>query len=120
MTLDLWSPHRFCTGLTDPEGRLFLTDRVPFYYRPLADNRRHTVIQGDTLRGLAARYFAPLSYAAELWVVLGDFQADAEGNPAPIHDPTLELGAGAKLWIPSLATVLSEVFNEERRLQHDV
>ncbi len=119
MSLDLWSPHRFCTGLEDTQGRVFLTERVPFYYRPLADNRIHVVADGDTLRSIAARYYPSLAYAPELWVVVADFQADDNGNPAPIFDPTIRLAAGRKLWVPSLATVLAEVFSEARRADHD-
>lgn len=121
MTLDIWSPHRFTTGLLNPAGQLFLTDRVPFYYVDRPDNRKHVVVEGDTLRNLAARFFPQLSYAAELWVVIADFQRDDAGKPAPIHDPTRPLHMTHKVvYIPSLATVLSEVFSEERRLVHDV
>jgi hypothetical protein len=118
--MDFYSPHRFCTGLEDMKGRLYLTDRVPFFYRDRPDNRLHTVRGGDTLRGLAARYFASLDYAAELWTIVADFQVDKDGDPAPIHDPTIALTPGTTLIIPSVATVLSEAQSEERRLEHDV
>jgi hypothetical protein len=41
--------------------------------------------------------------------VIADFQAD------PIHDPTLSLALGRELAIPSVRTVVEEVFSESRR-----
>ena len=119
-TLDRWSRHRFTTGLHDTSERLFLTDRVPFYYVERADNRIHIVRDGDSLRSLAARFFSSLSYASDLWYVIADFQHDGFGRPAPIHDPTLARAAGRELVIPSVTTVLTEILSEERRLLHDV
>ena len=120
-TLDTYSAHRFCTALQDTKGRWFLIDRVPFYYTDgFADDRLHTVTAGDTLRGLAATYFAPLSYAAELWYVIADYQPTDRGGP--VIDPTIALDPSTRpmLVIPSVATVLAEVLSEERRLLHDV
>ena len=90
------------------DERLFLSDRVPFPYTDLPDNRVHTVTQGDTLHRLAARYFSslgelPILSAATLWWVIADFQ------PTPIHDPTLSLVPGEQLIIPSVRTVQERV-----------
>lgn len=87
---------------------VFLSDRVPFRYVDLPDNRVHTVREGDTLHRLAALYFAPLGRlpivsAANLWWVIADFQ------PTPIHDPTVQLTRGEKLIIPSVRTVTERV-----------
>lgn len=120
MTLDIYSRHRFCVGREDDAGRIALDDRTTFAFRDLADNRLHTVKDGDTLWSLAAYYFAALEYAAELWWVIADYQIDEAGNPAPIHDPTVALTAGSTLVIPSVATVLREAIAEERRPEHDV
>jgi hypothetical protein len=119
-TLDIYSAHRFCTAMQDTGGRWFLTDRVPFSYVERFDNQFHPVREGDTLRGLAAYYFAPLAYAAELWWVLADFQPTDRGGP--IIDPTIALDPSTRttMVIPSVATVLGEVLSEERRLLHDV
>jgi hypothetical protein len=120
-TLDTFSAHRFCTALQDSQGRWFLTDRIPFAYTTgYADDRLHPVTQGDTLRALAARYFAPLSYAAELWYILADYQPADYGGP--IFDPTIMLDPSTRthLVIPSVATVLGVALSEQRRLLHDV
>ena len=90
------------------DERLFLSDRVAFGFTDLADNRVHTVKDGDTLHRLAMRYFAPLGElpeisAANLWWVIADFQ------PQPIHDPTVGLVKGEQLIIPSVRTVQERI-----------
>ena len=65
--------------------------------------------QGETLFSLAGRYFAALPRPAGLWWVIADFQPD------PIHDPTLSLEVGQVLLVPSVRTVVEEVFSEKRR-----
>lgn len=105
----LHSRHAFCTAQGDAAGRLFLSERAPYRYRPLPDNRVHVVGEGDTLTSLAARYFADLPNPAWLWWVIADFQ------PTPIFDPTLALSPADALIIPSVQTVLTRVFDEARR-----
>lgn len=105
----LYSRHTFCEAVIDDAGRLYLTDREPYGYRDLPDNRTHRVAEGDTLQTLAARYFAELPDPAWLWWVIADFQPD------PIFDPTIALAPGAVLIIPSVQTVLSRIFDEARR-----
>ena len=104
------SRHSFCLGVTDEQGRLFLTEREPYGYQPHADNRVHVVVQGDTLFDLAGRYFAPLPRACGFWWVIADFQ------PEPIIDPTLELGpAGLRIFIPSIRVLTDVILGEARR-----
>ena len=120
-TLDSYSAFRFCSGITDPQGNVFLTDRIPFYYSSgFPDDQLHTVTQGDTLRGLAARYFAPLGYAAELWWVLADYQPSDYGGP--IFDPTIALDPSTRtrMVIPSIATVLGVALSDAQALVNDV
>lgn len=113
MALLVTSRYRFTSGWTDADWRLFLDERVPFRYRELSDNRQHVVRIGDTLWTLAGRYFFGVPRASGLWWVIADFQ------PEPIHDPTIELSPGTLLVIPSLRTVLEEIFNEKRRGELD-
>lgn len=108
------SRHTFCTAQADANGNLFLSEREPFVYQSLSDNILHTVAKGESLFTLAARYYAPLSRPAGLWWIIGDFQPD------PIFDPTVALEENSLLVIPSLQTVLSLVFSEDRRIQETV
>lgn len=104
-----FSRFSFSAGVLDDAGRLLLTEREPFRFRSLPDNRQHIVQQGDTLFSLAGRYFAPLPRPSGLWWVIADFQ------PEPIHDPTLALDLGRVLFIPSVRVITEEVFAEARR-----
>lgn len=106
-----YSRYTFSSGILDESERLFLTDREPYRFRPLPDNRQHVVKEGDTLFSLAGRYFAPLPRPAGLWWIIADFQPD------PIHDPTIALEVGRVLVVPSVRTVVEEVFSEKRRLE---
>jgi hypothetical protein len=83
----------------DEHGRFVLSEREPFLYRELADNRVHTVADGDTWWGLADRYFQPLPRACGFWWALCDFQPEA------VIDPTIELEVGLRVIIPSLRTL---------------
>jgi len=104
-----FSRFSFSAAVLDDAGRLFLTEREPFRFRSLPDNRQHVVQQGDTLFSLAGRYFAPLPRPSGLWWVIADFQ------PEPIHDPTLALDLGRVVFIPSVRVITEEVFAEARR-----
>jgi hypothetical protein len=104
-----FSRYSFSAAVLDDGGRLFLTEREPFRFRSLPDNRQHVVQQGDTLFSLAGRYFAPLPRPAGLGWVIADFQ------PAPIHDPTLALDLGRVVFLPSVRVITEEVFAETRR-----
>jgi len=105
----LYSRYQFCDAINDENGVLYLTEREPYGYQNLSDNRVVIAKQGDTLFTLAARYFAPLPNAAKLWWVIADFQ------PSPIFDPTVGLANGQQMIIPSLRTVTDRIFNESRR-----
>jgi hypothetical protein len=104
-----FSRYTFSSAVLDEDERLVLTDREPFRFRALPDNRQHVVKEGDTLFSLAGRYFAPLPRPAGLWWVIAEFQPD------PIHDPTLSLEIGRVVLVPSVRTVVEEVFAEKRR-----
>jgi hypothetical protein len=104
-----FSRYTFSSAVLDEDERLVLTDREPFRFRALPDNRQHVVKEGDTLFSLAGRYFAPLPRPAGFWWVIAEFQPD------PIHDPTLSLEIGRVVLVPSVRTVVEEVFSEKRR-----
>lgn len=106
------SRYSFCHGVRDEAGRLHLTDREPYRFRAHADTRTHLVVQGDTLWGLAGRYFAPLPRACGYWWAIADFQPD------PIVDPTLELEPGRRLHIPSLRVLTDEILGDAARRMH--
>ena len=105
-----FSRHLFTLGVHDSGSpdELQLTDREPFTFKDYADNRLHPVVEGDTLFNLAARYFSPIENAASLWWVIADYQPD------PIHDPTIALPVGSTLVIPSVRTVVEDIFNDKR------
>lgn len=103
------SRHSFALGVPDELGRRFLSEREPYRFKEHTDTRVHVVAQGDTLEGLAGRYFAPLPRACGFWWVLADFQPD------PIVDPTLELDVGRRLVVPSLRVLTDVILSEQRR-----
>ena len=109
MPVMVGSRYSFCTIVLDDEGRQELTEREPYGYVALSDNRTHSVVQGDTLFALAGRYFAPLPRACGYWWAIADFQ-----NP-PIVDPTLRLDPGVILFIPSLRVLTDVILGENRR-----
>lgn len=111
------SRHTYALGFEDSEaapGMTLLSEREPFSYRDFADNEEHVVVEGDTLWNLAARYFDAIPDPSELWWIIADFQPD------PIHDPTIRLANGSSLVIPSVRTVLEQIFNEKRRLESGI
>ncbi len=102
------SRYLFCQGIRDDQGRLLLTDRIPYTFVERADNRQHTVTEGDTLFGLADLYFRPMQRPAQLFWVIADFNG--------ITDATLKLSPGSVLQIPSVRLIVEEIFNESRRI----
>ncbi len=95
----------------DDTEKLFLTEREPFRFQDFSDNRTHEVKDGDTLWGLADRFFEGLDRPAGFFWVIADFQPD------PIFDPTISLKLGRTLFIPSVRTLLEEVFNSSREAE---
>lgn len=114
MAPKLYSRYTYCAGRLDAEDRLFLSEREPFRYVSLPDNLTHQCATGDTLWSLADKYFPTIDRSAGLWWVIADFQ------PEPIFDPTIALQPGQLLVIPSLQTVLTRVFSEDRRIEETV
>lgn len=104
-----FSRHTFTEARLDDADELVLTESEPYRFRPLDDNRIHVVRDGETIFTIAARFFRGLPRPAGLWWVIADFQ------PSPIHDPTTKLAPGTTLVIPSIRTVVEEVFSERRR-----
>jgi len=90
------SRYSHSLGIRDSSGRLYLSDRERFPFRDLPDTRVHTVAEADTLFHLAGHYYAPLPRACGYWWAIADFQ------PRPIHDPTLVLLPGTRLFIASV------------------
>lgn len=107
------SRHIFTLGVHDTANaeNLELTEREPFIYQDLSDNRVHICADGDSLWSLAARYFDPIVNAANLWWIIADFQPD------PLEDPTIALQPGQTLIVPSVRTVLEAVFADARALE---
>ena len=112
MPPNIGSRYTFCSGVRDEAGILHLTDREPYRYHAHADNRVHTVTEGDSLFTLAGRYFAPLPRACGFWWVIADYQ------PQPILDPTLTLVPGIRIHIPSLRVLTDVILGESRRREH--
>lgn len=102
------SRYTFSTAYTDESGDLVLTEPERFGYRAFSDNKLHVVKVEDTLFSLAAKYFRGFNRPDGLWWIIADFQPD------PIHDPTERLTEGSTLIIPSMRTVIEEVFSEKR------
>ncbi len=103
------SRHSFALGVRDAGGVLHLTEREPYRFRAHTDNRVHVVVQGDTLWGLAGRYFAPLPRACGFWWAIADFQPD------PVVDPTLLLEPGRRMFIPTLRVLTDVILGEAGR-----
>jgi hypothetical protein len=111
----LFSRHSFVTGVSDDEGKSYLTEREPFRYKERPDNIIHTVVEGDSFFNLAARLYRDIMpRPASLWWVLADYQ------PHPIVDPTIPLTPGQVVFAPSPRVVLEEVFDETRRNESNV
>lgn len=102
-----FSRYRFTTAQTDADGRLFLSDRTPFRFRDLADNRQHIAKEGDTWFSLAGFYFAAMPRGAGFWWVVCDYNN--------VHDPTVPPIPGNVYILPSVRTLQEEILNERRR-----
>lgn len=109
------SRYQYSIGLTDTEGRTFLTEPPRIAYQDSLDNTIHVVQGGERLQDIAERYFGDFGSdvfpAAGLWYIVAQFQ------PTPIIDPTVKLKEGARLYIPSKRYVAQRVFDQARRKQ---
>lgn len=109
--LSKFSRHQYCEMNVDDEERLYLDDRKPFRYGDYEDTVTHLVTSGQTLFNLAGFYYSRIERAAGLWWIIADFQ------PTPIHDPTVQLAPGQLIYIPSLRTVMTEIFVASRQAE---
>ena len=104
------SRHTFASAfLEDDTEDLILTEVEPFRFKAFRDNRIHVVKAEDTIHNLAARFFRGLPRPA------GPYSLVMSHATAPIHDPTTRLTPGTALMIPSVRTVVEEIFSERRR-----
>lgn len=107
------STYRFCSAIVDEDtGQLWLTDPVPYTYRVLDDTIEHQVTEGDTYESIAAMYYQSIPDGAQLWRIVAEFQ------------PTIPLDAtvppiGPVVYVPSIRTVLEEIFSESRRPEYE-
>ena len=107
------SVYRFCSAFRDDDtDALWLTEPVPFAYRDIADTIEHRVVEGDTYETIAATYYASLPNGSLLWRIVAEFQ------------PTIPLDATVPptwpiVYVPSIRTVLEEIFNETRRPDYE-
>jgi nucleoid-associated protein YgaU len=115
MGVKRWSRYTFADAVPDADGDLILTGEEPFRFQAFPDTQQVVAKAGDTLWGLARRFYGGtgpgqgIPRADGLWWVIADFQ------PEPIHDPTIALEPGRVIFIPSLRTVQEVIFSEARR-----
>jgi hypothetical protein len=107
-----YSRYQYCVARRDEQGKLVLDEREPVRYKVSKDNIYHKVIDGDTLWGLANRYFREFPRPAGLWWVIAEYQTP------PILDPTIKLDIGSFVVIPSSRFLKTVVFSEEQRRYH--
>jgi hypothetical protein len=104
-----YSRYLFCQGLQDANGKLYLSERVPFRFVQRDDNIFHIATAGDSLFTLAAQVYAPLPSPAQFYWAIADYQKE------PIIDASLKLALGRTIVIPSRRTLLEEILSESRR-----
>lgn len=109
------SRYRYCLAFRDElSGLVALDEREPVRFSDRADNRFHTVVDGDTWWGLAHRYLGSFPRPAGLWWVLAEYQPP----PNIVVDPTLRLAAGATVVVPSERFVRERIFSADQRRFH--
>lgn len=104
------SRYRFSEVLVESDGAVWLGPPPPFEYREFSDTRVHRVTEGETLRQVAARYYAMRARPEQFAWVIADFQ------PEPIRDPFLPLEPERDLFVPSLR-VLEELILAQSRVE---
>jgi len=107
------SRYRFTSGLQDAAGRRVLSERVPFTYVDLADNKDVQARDGDTWFSLAAEHYRTRDNPNLLYWVICDFQPDG-----PVLDPGVPPAPGSNVVVPSLKTFDTLIDNESRRREH--
>lgn len=103
-----YSRDRYCVGLRNDDGDLYLTDPEPVRYRDRADNLSHPVTDGETWESIAYATYG----RADLGYVIADYQ------PEPIDDMTVPPTPGATLVLPSVRMVEEEILSDDRREEH--
>lgn len=103
-----FSRDRYCVGLRDDDGDLYLSDPEPVRYRDRADNLPHPVTDGESWESIALATYG----RADVAHVIADYQ------PEPIDDMTVPPTPGAVLILPSPRMVEEEIFSEDRREAH--
>lgn len=108
-----FSRYQFVSQVLDETlNQLFLTDREKFAFQDFADNMTHRAREGDSLYSLANKAFRGMTNRpARFYWVIADFQ------PEPIHDPTLKLKLGRLMFIPSLRTLVEDIFSQRREAE---
>ena len=106
------SRHTFTLRRIATDGSRYLTEREPYTFRELSDNRTHTARQGDSWFTIAARYFAGVPRACGFFWAICDFQPD------PVVDPTIPPELGRVVVIPSISTLSNKILGEQRRRDH--
>jgi hypothetical protein len=107
------STFRFCELLTDEDADVqHFSDPVPFTYRDRPDTITHVIDDGDTWESIAATYYRSLPNAPQLWRIIAEFQ------PVIPLDATLP-PVGPVVYVPSVRTVLEEIFSESRRPDYE-
>lgn len=87
--------------ISDPSGRLLLTEHEPFRFRERDDNLFITVGEGATWADLGEAYFEHISgRACGLYRALLDYQVP------PVVDPTISIRPGSVVIIPSALAVI--------------
>ncbi len=107
------STYRFCELLTDEDANVqYFSEPVPFVYVEREDTIEHVVVEGDTWETIASTYYRSLPNAPQLWRIVAEFQ------PVIPLDATLP-PVGLVVYVPSVRTVLEEIFSESRRPDYE-
>ncbi len=101
LSVSLESWYTKSDQITDPSGRLMLSEHEPFRFRERVDNLFIIVGEGATWADLAEKYYDHISdRACGLYRALLDYQVP------PVVDPTLSIRPGAVVIIPSALAVI--------------
>jgi hypothetical protein len=94
--------------VTDPSGRLMLSEREPFRFRESDDNIYLRIGEGMTWWDIAERLYAHVSdRACGLYWALLDYQI------TPVVDPTLQVRPGTVIVAPSPQVLVTEILAQD-------